>query len=101
MSENQKSITEWAQLVFGVVARREMLVARCNEEMAELLSLVAQPPGGVTSLQVGTECADVFIVLCQIADAYKVDLQASVNYKMKINRARTWVTDGNGLGQHE
>ena len=39
--------------------------------------------------------------LYQIAHEHGVDLQAEIDRKMTINRARRWKLDGSGCGQHE
>lgn len=46
------------------------------------------------------ECADVHIVLTQVASILGGDLQDRVDAKMKINRARTWKKVEGGRHQH-
>lgn len=46
------------------------------------------------------ECADVAIVLCRVASALGFDLADAIEKKMAKNRARTWLTPGDGTGQH-
>lgn len=63
MSETQQSITQWIEETFGVASDARIL-ARANEEMAELLKGVAS---GESPAKLAEECADVLIVLCPLA----------------------------------
>lgn len=98
MREDQETISDWATSTFGEPRDLESLVARLNEEMAELISAVNC---GESIDVIMNECADVYIVLCQLPDLCGYDLEGLVNQKMAVNRARTWKTDGRGTGQHE
>lgn len=67
----QQSISAWAARVFGHSDRSPMGIAtRGNIEAVELLQVLLNPvPGkGRIAEQVAMECADVYIVLCQVAD---------------------------------
>jgi NTP pyrophosphatase (non-canonical NTP hydrolase) len=97
MTETQDSITEWARETFGP-AHFEQLVARLNEEVAELITAALSEKTSWSD--VAAECADVYIMLAQVASYCYRDLGAAVDLKMKINRARVWATDGKGTGQH-
>lgn len=97
--ETQETITAWAQATFGEPPTPCALVARLNEEMAELVSVAAQVFYSVDDMV--SECADVYIVLCQITAWYGRSLQAAVDQKMRVNRARKWKVTSEGLGQHE
>lgn len=104
--ETQESITRWADDTFGPKHPAEV-AARMNVEVAELvagLATVAAVPVAdmdqelVQELQ--KECADVFIMLAQVAEKLDVDLQTVVNYKMGVNRRRNWTRSPSGKMQH-
>lgn len=96
----QMDICRWARETFGH-AELGTLVARCNEEMAELITATQGPISKDALRKIVMECADVFIVLCQVADATGLRLEWAIEDKMKTNKARKWKTDGQGVGQHE
>lgn len=104
--ETQESITRWADDTFGVKHPAEV-AARMNVEVAELVAGLAtvaavpvedMDPELVQELQ--KECADVFIMLAQVAEKLDVDLQTVVNYKMGVNRRRNWTRSPSGKMQH-
>lgn len=104
--ETQESITRWADDTFGVKHPAEV-AARMNVEVAELVAGLAtvaavpvedMDPELVQELQ--KECADVFIMLAQVAEKLDVDLQTVVNFKMNVNRNRTWGRSPTGKMQH-
>ena len=94
MSETQKAIEQWRLETFGV-ARKSVLAARMNEEVAELLLAIAQLDSDAYK-----EIADVYIVLVCLAEQYGVDLQQLVDAKMNVNRSRKWDVQSGGVGQH-
>lgn len=104
--ETQESITRWADDTFGPKHPAEV-AARMNVEVAELvagLATVAAVPVAdmdqelVQELQ--KECADVFIMLAQVAEKLNVDLQTVVDFKMGVNRNRAWGRSPTGKMQH-
>ncbi|AGI11272.1 putative pyrophosphatase [Pseudomonas phage LKO4] len=104
--ETQESITRWADDTFGPKHPAEV-AARMNVEVAELvagLATVAAVPVAdmdqelVQELQ--KECADVFIMLAQVAEKLNVDLQTVVDFKMSVNRNRSWGRSRTGKMQH-
>jgi NTP pyrophosphatase (non-canonical NTP hydrolase) len=105
-NETQESITRWADDTFGVKHPAEV-AARMNVEVAELVAGLAtvaavpvedMDPELVQELQ--KECADVFIMLAQVAEKLNVDLQTVVDYKMSVNRNRSWGRSPTGKMQH-
>lgn len=105
-NETQESITRWADDTFGVKHPAEV-AARMNVEVAELVAGLAtvaavpvedMDPELVQELQ--KECADVFIMLAQVAEKLDVDLQTVVDYKMGVNRRRNWTRSPSGKMQH-
>lgn len=95
--ETSASIAQWANETFGPVDSNLSIWRRAAKEFGELHDkLVANDadPGAPE------ECADVAIVLARILVAHGKDLQAEVDRKMRINRARIWRLTGDGHGQH-
>ena len=97
MAENQFSIHHWSKETFGQ-PKTQRCVARANEEMAELVK-VASTRSSFNELM--EEAADIVIVLNVLAGVCSRDLWAMVEAKMKLNRSREWVSDGNGCGYHK
>lgn len=54
----------------------------------------------LTRQEAAGECADVFVMLLQVADRLGVELQERMEEKMAINRDRTWAKNAQGLTQH-
>jgi len=71
MHETQATITAWANETFGEIPTSATLVARANEEMAELLRAVTQDDHHP---KLSEELADVVIVLCRLGDRFGVDV---------------------------
>lgn len=103
----------------------EEMVELCVEvglSDVEVGALVAEALGAARAKRKGIqhaaeELADVYITLCRLAwalsnvprgrlvprdmyDTNTVDIQTEVDRKMQVNRARQWVFDGQGSGQH-
>jgi hypothetical protein len=103
--ETPETITQWAVDTFGNPPPIAV-ATRMNCEVAELLvglanlspEEVAEGSPRVTALQ--QECADVYIMLAQIAETLQIELQAVVDYKMGVNRRRNWARTDTGRFQH-
>ena len=91
MGETWESINQWCEDTFGP-ARPFRVVARANEEMAELIK---EADTLEWSDQLAIEAADVVIVLARIPGLWD-----AVQRKMAINRAREWRLTGDGCGYH-
>ena len=89
--EDQTTICVWADLTFGP-STVEASLRRCLVEVREF---AAAPLGALPA-----EAADVLITLYRVAHCAGFDLQAEVDRKMSINRARKWRSNGDGTGQH-
>lgn len=118
-AETQETISKWGRETFGPPVDRAVLVGRMFAEAVELMQLFL-PLGEAYGLEtakltaleslrepvpsalkkVPGEVADVLIVLYQVCTALGIDLQTSVDEKMKVNRSRKWKCDGRGVGQH-
>lgn len=106
MNENQETITAWAEETFGE-NHPAVIAARMSVEVAELvsgLSTVAHlrvediDPETLDALR--EEVADVNVMLSQVAEKLQVDIAAVTDYKMSINRKRTWGRTASGHFQH-
>ncbi len=97
MVETQESISKWIKQTFGEARSNSRIVARANEEMAELLSYSTSNDNHE---KIAEEIADIFIVLYEVATNVGVDIHKEVNQKMEVNRARKWKLDNTGCGQH-
>lgn len=94
--ETQATITRWAKDTFGEPLSLLQIWERMMDEMMELRrAMVEGRPE-----KIAEECADTYIVLCQIPERLGYNLQDAVDRKMKINRGRKWKTNGDGTGQH-
>lgn len=72
MDENQITITEWAESTFGPISDLRRLLARANEEHAELLREIT---GAARGPEIIKECADIVIVLFRYATMRCHDLR--------------------------
>lgn len=107
----QQSIAQWGRETFGhpgEVPPPLPIATRMNVEVAELLNGLAEldkvplltREHETMTASVAAECADVAIMLVQVADALGVDLEEEIAAKMQINRARAWARGANGKVQH-
>jgi NTP pyrophosphatase (non-canonical NTP hydrolase) len=96
VSETSKSIREWGDEAFGEVKDLGALVRRARGELDELAEAVRAGDAAA----IGSEAADVAILLHRLAALKGRDLGAEVDAKMKINRARQWKRAGDGTGGH-
>lgn len=95
--ETQGSISRWADATFGPVDSCLSIFKRAKKEWRELeRKLEADPdhPGAAE------EAVDILIVFCRLWERLGVSCLDEVDRKMAINRARKWVLDGEGHGQH-
>jgi len=108
MLETPETITAWANEQFGALPPLTT-AARMNMEVAELLATLNNgrevseysPEEAETYRQHAIdECADIYIMLAQVACALRGDLRTAVNQKMEVNRRRVWKQTKNGTFQH-
>lgn len=95
MSETQATITAWQEATFGKTTF-EAAYERAWKEIVEMDAAAAEDQRHL----VAKELPDVYITLCRVADKLGVDLHAAVDAKMVVNRARVWIVDATGNGQH-
>lgn len=86
MTETVESIAIWAAQTFGPFQSDARLLARANEEMAELIAHYLTPALDIEACV--TEAADVVIVLCRQAHRDRIYLQDI------ITAARPMLVDG-------
>lgn len=102
MRETQETISEWGVKTFGYPKNRETMVRRMLNECKELEELLGQGNfgSGYIDERVADECADIYIVMCQVMTTIGYNLHACVDHKMQINRGRKWKVKEDGTGQH-
>lgn len=104
MVENQKTISEWGTKTFGFPKSIQTIVDRMLKESKELEELMSDKYKNQGSSyhcdRIADECADIYIVMCQVMNTIGYNLHACVDHKMQINRARKWKIAGDGTGQH-
>ncbi len=96
MTETQSSVTTWGEQTFGPASTPDVLVARAAVEFDELMEAARAKDKD----EVAHEMADVLIILYRVATIFGFDLNAAVDAKMRINRARKWAPKGDGTGSH-
>lgn len=99
MKETQRTISDWGVRTFGSPISGTVILERLYQEMLELRNTDYLSNDGFH--KISDECADVLILLYQVADLFGFDLHACVDHKMEINRARKWKLNGDGTAQHE
>lgn len=97
MAETEASIVAWADETFGATSSNMRIATRSNEEHAELLRALAVDDNHPKAAE---EIADVVIVLMRLARNLGTTIEAEVERKMAINRARVWKKDNTGHGYH-
>lgn len=127
-SETQQSIFSWSEETFGSSSALAT-ATRMNVEVAELLSdlgghqdlilsqLLAANNAIAEALSIranylearglladrtpnGKECADVQVILYQVAERCNIKLSKETDEKMLVNRARSWKRNSGGRFQH-
>lgn len=96
-NETQQSISQWAHETFGDPVSNLSIAKRAEKEMKELLTSLEFLD---RNTHAPVEAADVIIVLMRLFERFGTTWQAEVDKKMAVNRARTWVLDGEGHGSH-
>jgi NTP pyrophosphatase (non-canonical NTP hydrolase) len=94
--ETSASIRDWGDETFGKVSDLSALVARARGELDELEQAIRAGDAA----EIGSEAADVAILLHRLVGLAGRDLAKEVDAKMKINRARIWSRAGDGTGGH-
>lgn len=90
--ESQTSINEWQRQTFPD-ATIEGVIGHLKEEFHEFVT-------ADTPHEAALEAADLVILLYCWAMMNNVDLHASIDAKMSINRSRSWNLRLDGTGRH-
>lgn len=97
--ENQETMTAWGDETFGPT-HPAAIARRMRHEVQELLdgfAAIGDKPvselDSKTLMDLQTECGDIYIMLCQVAEKLMVDLNVVADFKMGINRGRRWARD--------
>ena len=93
MIETTQSIADWAEETFGPAPSLARIVARANEEMAELITEMLSPQKMMSDRFV--EAADIAIVLCRIAPRFGVDVKESCHHVSTNTTAELIVAKAN------
>lgn len=96
LSQVQAEITRWASERFPHRTDHHAIYKLMVEEIPELA--IHKKEKGVGTI--GTELADCFILLLDLASLWNVDIAQAIWDKMRINYARQWNMDINGIMQH-
>jgi len=101
--EDQKSVNEWMDSVFGTFVHQEKAICKVCTSMADYVSMST-----VTSatrrlkkdeldvlLATG---ADIYLQLLRAADSMGVDFHTLVDERMHHHRIQQWAADGFGTG---
>lgn len=96
LMEVQLEIFRWANEQFPHRTDHHAIYKLVVEEIPELM--MHKKEKGMSGI--GLELADCFILLMDLACIWGVDLSVAIQEKMKINYARQWNMDANGIMQH-
>lgn len=104
MHETQKTISDWGIKTFGYPRDIIVIIDRMLKEVEELKYWIDLGESGYNINTVydkmSDECADIYIVMCQVMNTMGFDLHSCVDHKMEINRVRKWKSNEDGTGQH-
>lgn len=92
----QLEITRWADEQFPGRTDHQTVYKLVVHEIPELM--VHKKEKGTAGI--GTELADCFILLMDLASMWGVDLTEAIRAKMEINYGRIWERDAHGIMQH-
>jgi NTP pyrophosphatase (non-canonical NTP hydrolase) len=96
LREVQAEITRWANEKFPHRTDHQAIYKLVVEEIPELM--IHKKEEG--NHRIGTELADCFILLLDLASMWRVDIGQAIQEKMEINYDRSWDMDVNGIHQH-
>lgn len=92
-----QEVVDWLEPMIPVGRRDSVNTCiKLTEEVSELMHAIYTDDGQ----NVAEECADVLILLVDIAHLNSVDLAEAFSHKMAKNRDRVW-TKKNGALKHE
>lgn len=92
----QREITRWADEQFPGRTDQQTIYKLMVHEIPELaIHLKEKGTEGI-----GTELADAFILLLDLASMWDVNVMEAIRTKMDVNYQRTWERDAHGIMQH-
>ena len=94
LRDMQVEVEEWLDTIIPDRSTQSVLV-KLEEERQELLETLSDSKN-LDPL----EFADLLIIILDLASLNCIDVQSAFKKKMKINRNRKWMVDGNGCAQH-
>lgn len=92
----QREITRWADEQFPGRTDHQTLHKLVLHEVPELLT--HKKEHGTEGI--GTELADCFILLLDLASMWDVNIMEAIRAKMETNYQRIWERDAHGIYQH-
>lgn len=92
----QREITRWADEQFPGRTDHQTVFKLMVHEIPELMTHKKEKG----TEDIGTELADCFILLMDLASMWGVNLTDAIRAKMEINYRRTWERDAHGIMQH-
>lgn len=92
----QQEITRWADEQFPGRTDHQTIYKLVVHEIPELMTHKKEKG----TAGIGTELADCFILLMDLASMWGVDLTEAIRDKMETNYQRTWERDAHGIMQH-
>lgn len=98
MNDTQRAVTEWGKATFPN-ATLAAVFAHLLEEVAELGDEIADTRLASTG-SIAEECADVCMLVMQLAGLCGFDLEQEVLAKLEVNRAREWAPVAGGYSKH-
>ncbi len=101
--EDQKSVNEWMDSVFGTFVHREKAVTKVCTSMADYVSLStvvsAERRLNDEELKVLLATgADIYLQLLRAAEGLGVDFHTLVDERMTYHKIQQWAADGFGTG---
>lgn len=92
----QREITRWADEQFPGRTDHQTVFKLVVHEVPELM--IHKKEKGLEGI--GTELADCFILLMDLASMWNVNVMEAIRTKMKVNYQRIWERDAHGIMQH-
>ncbi len=92
----QREITRWADEQFPGRTDHQTVFKLVVHEVPELM--IHKKEKGIEGI--GTELADAFILLLDLASMWDVNVMEAIRAKMQVNYGRIWERDAHGIMQH-
>ena len=101
--EDQKSVNEWMDSVFGTFVHQEKAVTKVCTSMADYVSMstVASAERRLRKEELDTLLvtgADIYLQLLRASEGMGVDFHTLVDSRMTHHKVQQWAADGFGTG---